>query len=298
MQFVLAHSSHAHLPERADVLVSDQIGQFGFEAGLVAKPLPTSGRDCSSRAAVSSPGRVTMYLAPVETPELRDGPGLLGQRPGGLRASGPLRDDRASTAATGFASKPDQLLGAGVRGRRDRSADGRRRAVRPATRSLTASRDGVLDGIGGWFVADLAGRDHDDQCSRRSESHRSPQRGVSRSIRRCRCTPATPSRCPCASRPSIFWCSGRSSCRTAGDFRIRRWTECSSRARIWSARIPAFMPRLTGRGVARRTVLELCDGRPLHEPSSARCYERHRDLFDSETAAHVFVAEVVTRYCV
>jgi len=60
---------------------------------------------------------------------------------------------------------------------------------------------------------------------------------------------------------------------------------------------PAFTPRLTGRGVARRTVLELCDGRPL-DAIEREVFERHRDLFDSEAAAHVFVAEVVTRYCV
>ena len=58
---------------------------------------------------------------------------------------------------------------------------------------------------------------------------------------------------------------------------------------------PDFVPRLTARGLARRTVLELCDGRSLREIERA-VYERHRDLFESETAAHVFVAEVVTRY--
>ena len=44
-------------------------------------------------------------------------------------------------------------------------------------------------------------------------------------------------------------------------------------------------------------MLGLCDGRSL-QAIEREVYERHRDLFDTEAAAHVFVAEVVTRYCV
>jgi hypothetical protein len=60
---------------------------------------------------------------------------------------------------------------------------------------------------------------------------------------------------------------------------------------------PGYAPTLTERGVARRTVLELCDGRPLADIERA-VYDRHRGLFETEASAHAFVAEVVTRYCV
>jgi hypothetical protein len=59
---------------------------------------------------------------------------------------------------------------------------------------------------------------------------------------------------------------------------------------------PEYRPALTDRGVARRTVLELCDGtRPLADIEAA-VFARHRALFASAGDAAAFVGEVVTRY--
>jgi protein arginine N-methyltransferase 1 len=289
MQFVFAHSSHAHLPERADVLLSDQIGQFGFEAGLIGAVADVRTRLLKPGARVV-PGRVTMYLAPVETAELRGDLGLLGRRPGGLplrACSGHRRQQRA----------PDPSRAGPVAGRHGVSGaafDLHTVVDAPFTCEavVTASRDGVLDGIGGWFVADLEARDHDDQRSRRS--NRIDRRNVVFPI-------DPPARLHAGDavtvsmriRPSdllVRWTvempdgQRRSHSTLAGMFIPREDLERTH---------PAFMPRLTARGLARRTLLELCDGRPLHE-IEREVYERHRDLFDSETAAHVFVAEVVT----
>ena len=59
---------------------------------------------------------------------------------------------------------------------------------------------------------------------------------------------------------------------------------------------PEFVPRLTRRGRARQTVLELCDGARPVAAIEREVYERHRDLFPTFDLAQVFVAEVVTRY--
>jgi len=59
---------------------------------------------------------------------------------------------------------------------------------------------------------------------------------------------------------------------------------------------PDYVPRLTSWGEARRTLLELCDGkRSLAEIESELC-RRHPGLFPSPAAVSGFVAEVVTRY--
>jgi hypothetical protein len=59
---------------------------------------------------------------------------------------------------------------------------------------------------------------------------------------------------------------------------------------------PAYVPTLTPRGVARRLVLELCDGRrPLVEVERA-VFREHRNLFATAADAQVFVSEVVTGY--
>jgi len=59
---------------------------------------------------------------------------------------------------------------------------------------------------------------------------------------------------------------------------------------------PSVVPRLTARGVARLTVLQLCDGHRELSEIEREVFERHRALFRSPADAGVFVAEVVSRY--
>ncbi len=90
MQFVLAHSSHARLPERADVLLSDQIGQFGFEAGLVQTVADVRTRLLKPGGRIV-PERVTLFWRWSSAAVARR-PELLGS---GRRAS--ISDTRASS---------------------------------------------------------------------------------------------------------------------------------------------------------------------------------------------------------
>jgi hypothetical protein len=59
---------------------------------------------------------------------------------------------------------------------------------------------------------------------------------------------------------------------------------------------PASHPSLTLFGVARRSILELCDGSRSLAEIEDEVYRRHADLFATRDRAAVFVAEVVTRY--
>ena len=59
---------------------------------------------------------------------------------------------------------------------------------------------------------------------------------------------------------------------------------------------PSFVPSLTHRGVARRSILELCDGRNALSEIEREVYRRHPQLFPSLAQAAAFVSEVVTRY--
>ena len=291
MQFVLAHSSYARLPEPADVLISDQIGQFGFEAGLVQTVADVRTRLLKPCGRII-PERVTMYLAPVETPALRDGLTFWASGPRGF-SFGPAREIAVNSGHR-FRIEPDQLLGPGVAG-----AVIETQTVTDTTfdcrASLTASRDGVLDGIGGWFAADLGGGVA--MTNAPGDVNRIDRRNVVFPIEQ-----------------PVQLCAGDA---VTVSMRIRpadllvKWTVEANGARFSHSTLagmlipredlertrPTFTPRLTDRGMARRTVLELCDGRPL-DAIEREVYERHRDLFDSETAAQVFVAEVVTRYCV
>jgi hypothetical protein len=59
---------------------------------------------------------------------------------------------------------------------------------------------------------------------------------------------------------------------------------------------PHFVPTITARGEARKTVLELCDGAHTLDCIEREVFGRHRPLFRDYNEAQVFVAEVVTRY--
>ena len=59
---------------------------------------------------------------------------------------------------------------------------------------------------------------------------------------------------------------------------------------------PDYVPRLTARGEARLSVLELCDGRRPLDAIEREVYDRHPGLFRDRADAALFVAEVVTGY--
>ena len=292
MQFVLAHSSLARLPERADVLISDQIGQFGFEAGLVETVADVRTRLLKPGGRII-PERVTLYLAPVEAPGVRAGLTFWADDPVGFRFT-PARDVAVNSGHR-VRLEPGHLLGPGVAGAvlnlptiADEPFD--------CEAVVTATRDGLLDGIGGWFVADLA--EGITMTNAPVHTNRIDRRNVVFPI-----DEAVPVRAGDALKVSM---------RVRPSNLLVRWTVEAPNGRRFAHSTfagmlipredlertrPTFVPQLTDRGVARRTVLELCDGRPLQD-IEREVYERHRDLFDSEAAAHVFVAEVVTRYCV
>jgi hypothetical protein len=56
------------------------------------------------------------------------------------------------------------------------------------------------------------------------------------------------------------------------------------------------VPALTPRGLARRTVLELCDGRRTVGEIERRLRDAHPDLFPAGHEAAVFAAEVLSVY--
>jgi hypothetical protein len=58
---------------------------------------------------------------------------------------------------------------------------------------------------------------------------------------------------------------------------------------------PQRVPVLTPAGLARRTVLDLCDGRSI-EAIERAVRERHPELLPTTAAASAFVAEVLRIY--
>jgi SAM-dependent methyltransferase len=294
IRFIQRQSGEVELPEPVDALVSDQIGHFGFEAGLFGF-VTDARRRFLKPDGVMIPARVDLQIAPVADPELAAAVRFWCQRPAGFDMS----PAHAWAASTGYPTKfePGQCIGEPVVGA---SVDVPNITGDPLDLnvSLSITKRAVVDGLGGWFTAELAGGValtnspfSPDRIDRRNVYFPidpvAVEPGDSVAVR-MRILPAA----VVVSWRGEVTRAGRTLAAfnrsTLGGMLLSRDDLAKQRA--------GYIPALTPRGRARLTVLELCDGsRPLAEIERA-LYERHRDLFATPAEAAVFAAEVVTRY--
>jgi SAM-dependent methyltransferase len=294
--FIRALSTQTTLPERADVVIADQIGQFGFEAGLW-EYFADARRRSLREGGVLIPASVSLFVAPLEAPGLFEQVEFWRARREALDIS-PAREWAVNT---GYPAMLDAggLLAAGACGATVRMLDASAEPFGFGV-SSTIERAGVLHGIAGWFEAELAPGVTltNSPCAAERIGRRNVYLPIDRAVRveqgdRLRIDiRADPIEAMVTWSVEIVPRSGQPGVRfrhsTAKGMLISR--EGLRRSR------PSFRPRLTPHGEARRTVLELCDGvRPLEEIERA-VYERHRAIFRSAADASGFVAEVVTRY--
>jgi len=292
MQFVLAHSSWADIPEAVDVIVCDQIGHFGFEAGIVEMIADVRSRFLKPGGRIM-PAAITLHVAPIELPTLRNDLRFWRTAPAGLDLS------PAGTVAVNsghpLSLSPEDLLGPSAPAC---FIDMKTAVDEPMhfTVSVFANRQGTLDGIGGWFVAELGAGvtmtnppGDPDRIDRRNVVFPidppvdvSPGDEVTVSMR---------------IRPSDLLVRWVVTVRN-GNYRSSHSTLMGmllTREELRRTN-PHFVPSLTARGEARKTVLALCDGGHTLDCIEREVYGRHRALFRDYNEAQVFVAEVVTRY--
>lgn len=294
--FVRALSTQADLPERADVIVADQIGQFGFEAGLW-EYFADARRRFLREGGVLIPASVSLFVAPVEVPRLFGQIEFWRER----RENVDFTPAREWAVNTGYPAifEASELLAAGVCAARVRMLD-----VTAAPFKLSAvsaiGRPGVLHGIGGWFEAELAPGVAITNAPAAAEriGRRSVYLPIERPVPVDR---ADEVRIELQADPAegmLTWGVEVVARSGAPAVRFRHSTlkgMLISHEGLQRSR-PSFRPKLTKYGEARRTVLQLCDGaRPLHEIEQS-VYERHREIFRSPADASGFVAEVVSRY--
>lgn len=290
--FVKGLSERVTLPERADVVVADQIGRFGFEAGVL-EYFADARKRFLKPGGRTIPARISLEVAPVEHAELAGQVEFWSGRPEGFD----VRPARAIAANTGYPARlhAEHLL----------SKPAVLAALDLATAtagpfqgevSVDITRLGLLHGVGGWFTAEMAP-------------------GVTMSN-----SPLAPGP---INRHNVFFPVDCAVAVEPGDrVRIRMRIIPTASIVAWTVEVkgrsfthstfkgmllapedlartkPDFSPALTPWGLARRTVLELCDGRrPLAE-IEGEVRARHGALFGSAGEAATFVAEVVTRYAV
>ena len=288
-------STEISLPEPVDAIVCDQIGRFGFEAGILEH-----GSDARRRflkaGGTMMPARIDLFVAPVEAPEAFERVQFWNSRPAGLDFA-PARRWAVNTGYPVALAPHDFLATPAAAASLDIVTCG----AEPfeLQHRFSVERTGVLHGIGGWFSAQLSG----------SVTLTNAPGAARRINRRNALLPIDQAVAVRAGDevdvrihviPGALVVTWTVEVRRAAELlgRFRHSTmngTLFAREDLQKMR-PTYVPTLTSRGVARRLVLELCDGRrPLAEVERTVFLE-HPNLFASAADAQVFVSEVVTGY--
>jgi type I protein arginine methyltransferase len=289
-------STRVDLPEKVDVIIGDLIGRFGFDGGLV-EFYADARRRMAKPDVRTIPSKVDLFVAPVEAPQTWAEVDFWKNSPAGFNF------DRAYNIAvnTGHPVKylPDQIVG---KPEVIVSIDATR-AGPPTLHGEVSSivrRSGTMHGIAGWFEATLSpsvtmsnSPFREDQINRRavffpvdppSEVHAGDSVRV-----KMRIAPADTLvnwRVELADRAGAV--RRKFSHSTFSGMLICPEDLAKSR--------PNFVPKLTSWGMARRSVVNLCDGKRTVAEIEREVYELHRELFTSPSEASAFVYEVMVPY--
>jgi protein arginine N-methyltransferase 1 len=288
-------STRATLPEKADLIVMDGAGRFGFDGGGV-ETLSDARRRFLKAGGLIIPASLTLSIAPCEAAEPLEHIAFWSRPVCGLSFA------PASTIArnTGYPRHiaAHELLSIPA----DIATFDPSRQTAPfsARASSRIERRGAVHGIAGWFAARLAAGvtltnapGAPNRIDRRNVFLPLSER-VSVEPGDVVCTALTIDPVSVMLRWRVEIASAN---RT-----VRHVTDAStfhgmliSRDDLRRTR-PDFQPVLTPAGRARKTVLDLCvASRPVAE-IEAEVERRHPSLFDTRAAVAVFVAEVITRY--
>ena len=297
-------STRVELPERVDVVLADQIGRFGLESGILEYFADARARFLKPDG-VMIPGEIGLVVAPVECGELFGQVDSWGRTPAGYD----FRPALAIAANTGYPARfdPAHLLGAPARAISVRLSTASTTAL-SAEVVLVAERPGALHGIGGWFEAQLSPSVTltNSPLAARPIFRRQVFFPIARPVAleehdqigvRLRILPAA---------GVVSWTVD------VRDGRAGRGPDPTSKGRFAHSTFQGmllckedlertdlqFVPRLSPWGEARRSVLELCDGRRALGDIEREVHRRHPAIFQSPAEAAAFVTEVVTRYAV
>jgi protein arginine N-methyltransferase 1 len=286
-------STRATLPEKVDVVVGDQIGQFGFDAGVL-EYFEDAKRRLLKPGGATVPSHIELWVSAVEAPALHHQVEFWNTRPAEFDFTPASRI--ASNTGYPVTYQPAQLL---TQPGRLVTLDATSAARFNGKVSATVARNGTLDGVGGWFEARLS------PCVRMTNSPLSDLRINRRSV-------FFPVERPTAVRrddrvelafdviPRHSIVNWTLEVNRGGEI-VERLAHSTLRGMLISKQFlhktrPDFVPVLTPWGQARRSVVDLCDGKRRLCEIEQQVYERHRDLFSNPGEAEGFVAEVISTY--
>lgn len=289
-------SSRARLPELVDVVIADQISHFGIGGGM-----PEIFNDARRRflkpGGRTIPRRIELFVTPVNFPEMWRVVSFWDKKPAGLNM-GPAH---ITAFNTGYPTEhsPRRMLGKPARMFTFDLTELAPEHLR-AEAEIAVSAAGVMHGLSGWFVAELApgismtnspfnkGRINRRAAFLPIEKPLALRRGD-----RVKITMGV-----IAAQTMLSWAVTVSNSKGEEKARFVHSTlngmllvpEDLAKTR------PDFVPRLTDWGEARRSTVNLIDGKRTVAEIEKELFRLHGDLFPSLAQASEYVTEVLIPY--
>ena len=306
--FIQGLSTQVELPEKVDVIVADQVGFLGVEAGLCEFFNDARERFLKPNR-IMIPSRLELFVAPVEYPQLRDQINFWDSPIAGFNMQ-PVRS-RATNSNHLVRLSPDQLLSApACLAALDLSKE------TPPTLRLTASttiqRAGSLDGIGGWCSAGLSKTTAmtNAPLSEQSINRENAFFPIEESVALVPGDVVQITLRYSLHDAIISWIVEVWENDSHADAHIKDEEQRTKKARFAHSTFSSmfisqetlsrtasdFVPKLSLQGEAQHFVLSLCDGQQSLSTIEHGVSERYPQLFRSSREVAEFVAKITTRY--
>ena len=155
-EFLQANSYQLSLPERVDVVICDHVGYFGFDYGILGL-LADARQRFLKPDGISIPEQIDLKLAPVESESCRN---LVGRwRDGSIPEEFSWMGTPAANTKHGVQLEPTDLIATpSTPGEPELGAEAP--PFMSWTVEFSSTRDGLLDGVAGWFDCCLRGDIH------------------------------------------------------------------------------------------------------------------------------------------
>ncbi|MDH5620358.1 MAG: methyltransferase domain-containing protein, partial [Gammaproteobacteria bacterium] len=287
--FLQANSYQLSLPEQVDAVICDHVGYFGFDYGILGL-LADAKQRFLKPGGFSIPERIELKLAPVESESCRN---IVGRwRSGDIPDEYSWMGTPAANTKYGVQLAPTDLLATP-----SALANLELGAEAPPFMSWTAefssTRDGMLDGVAGWFDCCLHGDIHMTNAPTASAALERPQAylpleasvpvlegDVIRATIMVRHKDET-----------IGWVVELP--RTGKRFAQTTFNGLLLDSDTLTQSRPDRVARLNDRGRARQIVLSYCNGQRTVSEVQELVLREHPDLLPSSSAISVFINRVL-----
>jgi protein arginine N-methyltransferase 1 len=289
-------SNRARLPEMVDVIIADQLSHFGIGAGM-----PEIFNDARRRflkpGGRTIPRRIELFVTPVNFPEMWRVVTFWDKKPAGLNM-GPAH---VTAFNTGYPTEnsPRRILGKPARMFTYDLTE-----LTPghlhAEAEIEVSAAGVMHGLSGWFVAELAPGINmtNSPFNKRRISRRAAFLPIEKPLVLRRGDRLKIKMGIIAAQTMLSWTVTLLNSKGEEKARFVHSTlkgmllvpEDLAKTR------PDFVPRLTDWGEARRSAIDLVNGKRTVAEIEKELFRLHRDLFPSLAQASEYVTEVLIPY--